>query len=139
MCIPDGWVVRERPNEKYRALFGEASNNFAPNINFKDEVSELTLSAYVAAGVRLILASTEKLGATSIEPLGQSDFTTESGMRGVRAVFQTLYKGFLVRTTQYYFDAGGNRKIIVTCTSLDQNKEVFDQVFERSAKSFRLE
>lgn len=140
LCIPDGWVVREKkPDAKYRSLFGPMSNGFAPNINFRDEMSDLKLSAYVAEGIKLVLASTQKIGATSIEPLGQSDFITDSGIRGIRAIFQTLYKGILVRTTQYYFPAGSNRKIIVTCTGLDNNKEVFDRVFDRTVKSFRLE
>jgi hypothetical protein len=138
MCIPDSWIVRERQNEKYKALFGQASDGFSPNINFRDEMSTMTLNDYVAAGVRQILSSTEKLGATSIEPLGQSDFTTDSGLRGIRAVFQTVFKSYLVRTIQYYFEDGTGRKLIVTCTSLAKNKEVFDRVFDRTVKSFRL-
>lgn len=139
ICIPDGWASREKENEKFKFLFGQPSDDFAPNLNFKEEMSTLALSDYVAAGVRNILANKEKIGATSIEPLGQSDFTTDSGMRGIRAVFQVLYKGYLVRTIQYYFDAGNSRKLIVTGTSLDKNKEVFDRVFDQAAKSFRLD
>ncbi len=138
VCVPDSWTVREAQNEKYKQIFGQATDSFTPNINFRDEVTTSPLSDYVAAGVKNILASTEKLGATSIEPLGQSDFTTDSGLRGIRAVFQTMFKGYLVRTIQYYFDARDGRKLIVTSTSLDKNKEVFDRVFDRNAKSFRL-
>lgn len=138
ICIPDGWTSKDRENEKYKYLFGQPTDSFAPNLNFKEEMSTLALSDYVAAGIRNILANKEKIGATSVEPLGQSDFTADSGMPGIRAVFQTLYKGYLVRTIQYYFDAGNSRKLIVTGTSLDKNKEVFDRVFDRAAKSFRL-
>jgi hypothetical protein len=139
VCIPDSWTVRDAvQNEKYKQLFGQATDGFMPNINFREEITTTPLSSYVAAGVRNILASTEKLGATSIEPLGQSDFTTDSGLRGIRAVFQTMFKGYLVRTIQYYFDGGNGRKLIITSTSLDKNKEVFDRVFDRNAKSFRL-
>lgn len=138
VCIPDSWTVREAQNERYKQLFGQATDGFTPNINFRDETTTTPLSSYVAAGIRNILASTEKLGATSIEPLGQSDFTTDSGLRGIRAVFQTMFKGYLVRTIQYYFDGGNGRKLIITSTSLDKNKEVFDRVFDRNAKSFRL-
>jgi hypothetical protein len=138
VCIPDSWTVRDAQNEKFKQIFGQATDGFTPNINFREETTTTPLSSYVAAGIRNILASTEKLGATSIEPLGQSDFTTDSGLRGIRAVFQTLFKGHLVRTIQYYFDGGNGRKLIITSTSLDKNKEVFDRVFDRNAKSFRL-
>ena len=138
ICIPDSWTVTAREGQKYQGLFSPATEGFTPNMNFKEEMSTLPLSEYVASSARQILAAKEKLGATSIEPLGQSDFTTESGMRGIRNVFQTMYKGFLIRTIQYYFDAGSDRKLIVTGTSLDKNKEVFDRVFDRTVKSFRI-
>lgn len=139
ICIPDGWTAQDSQNEKFKMLFGPRVDGFTPNTNFRDEVSTAPLSTYVAAGIKNILASTEKLGATSIELLGQSDFTTDSGMRGTRAVFQTLFKGAVIRTIQYYFDAGNGRKLIVTGTSLDKNKEVFDRFFDRNTKTFRLE
>jgi hypothetical protein len=139
ICIPDGWTAQTRDNEKYHMLFAPATENFAPNINFKDQQTTATLSDYVAASVQLILLSKEKLGADSVERLGQSDFATDSGMQGIRTVFQTVYKGFLVRTIQYFFDYGHGRKLIVTATGLDKNREMFDRVFDRAARSFRVE
>jgi hypothetical protein len=138
ICIPDGWTARERPNSKYQFLFGPAADNFAPNINVRDELSTLNLSDYVAAGIRTTLARKDELGATSIEALGQSEFVTTAGLRGIRSTFLTLYKGFWVRSIQYYFDAGNNRKLILTGTELEKDKEVLDSVFDRAAKSFRL-
>lgn len=138
MCIPDGWIVRERENQKYQVMYGQRSDGFTPNINFKEEMAAMALSDYVAAGTRNMLATKEKLGADSIEPLGQSDFTTEVGLRGIRSIFLTSYKGFWVRSIQYYFDIGNGRKIIITATNLEKNKEVFDRVFDRAAKSFRM-
>ena len=139
ICIPDGWIVeQQQADQKFRALFGPRVEGFSPNINFKEEITSAALGDYVTAGIRLILASKERIGADSIVSLGRSDFRTEFGLMGVRADFQTLYKGFLVRTLQYYFDAGNDRKLIVTATSLEKNKAVFDPMFERSAKSFRL-
>ena len=138
ICIPDGWSVRERQGDRYKVLRGPTSENFSPNINFKEEDSTLSLSEYVADGVRKILASKERIGADSIEPLGQSNFTTDDGRRGIRVVFQVGYKGHLVRTLQYLFDAGNKRKLIVTGTGMEKNKEVFDRIFDRAAKSFRI-
>ena len=138
ICVPDGWSVREREGDRYKVLRGPASDSFTPNINFKEEVSTLALREYAAAGIRKILASKESIGADSIEPLGQSGFITDDGRRGIRLVLQVGYKGHLVRTLQYLFDAGNNRKLIVTGTSIEKNKEVFDRVFDRAAKSFRI-
>ena len=138
ICIPDGWVAKERQGETYKMLFGEASDGFAPNLNFKEGMSNLELSDFVAAGTKATLASKEKIGATSIEALGQSDFVTDAGVPGIRLVYLSEYKGHWVRTIQYIFAASPSRKLIVTGTSLEKNKEVFDRVFDRSAKSFRI-
>lgn len=138
ICLPDGWDVRERPNQKYRVLFGPVSDSFAPNVNFKDQISTLALQDYVTSETKNILARKADLGMDSIDLVSQSNFTTASGLRGLRAVFVSLYKGFSVRTIQYYFDVGNDRKLIVTGTSLEKNKEVFDGVFDRVAKSFRM-
>jgi|SRR6185503_8873454 len=139
ICIPDGWNVREQADAKFKALFGPPADNFAPNINIRDGMSTASLSDYVADGIKTILANAEKIGADSIEPLGQSDFDTDSGLHGIRVVFQSNYKGFLARTIQYIFDAGNGRKLIVTGTGLEKNKEVFDRVYDRAVKSFRLQ
>jgi hypothetical protein len=101
-------------------------------------MSNLELSAFVAAGIKWTLANKEKIGPSSIEFQGQSDFVTDAGVRGVRVVFLSEYQGLWVRTIQYVFPASPTRKLVVTGTSLEKNKEVFDRVFDRSAKSFRI-
>ena len=138
ICLPDGWLVKQQEGETYKMLFGQPSDGFAPNLNFKEEMSNLELSAYVAAGVKNILASKEQLGATSLDVLGQSDFVTDKGVRGIRVVLLSEYKGHWVRTIQYLFPASPGRKLIVTGTSLEKNKEVFDRVFDRTLKSIQI-
>ena len=139
LCIPEGWTTRESQSTKFKSLFGPQLGGFSPNINFREETTSQSLSQYVSAGVDQILASKESIGVTKIEPVGQSDFKTDSGLNGIRVILQSEYKGFLIRTTQYYFDAGNGRKLILTATGLDQNKTVFDRVFDRAVKSFQLQ
>ena len=139
ICLPDDWSVRDRADDKYKVLRGPASDNFVPNINFKEEASSLSLNDYVASSIRQVLANKERIGADSIEALGQSDFRTDEGKRGIRTVLHVMYKGRLVRTIQYTFDAGDSRKLIVTGTTLENTREVFDRVFDRAAKSFRFD
>ena len=139
ICIPDGWTGRERENQKYKVLFGQPSDSFTPNINFKEEMTAVALSEYVAAGIKNMIATKEKLGADSLEPLSRSDFTTEAGLRGIRCVFLVSYKSFWIRSIQYYFHVKKDRKLIITGTSLEKNKEVFDRLFDRAAKSFRMD
>lgn len=138
ICIPDGWVVKEQQGEAYKMLFGEPSDGFAPNVNVKEGISDLEINAFVAAGIEWMLANKEKIGVTSIQVQGQSDFVTDAGVRGVRVAFLSEYKGLWVRSIQYILPASPTRKLVVTGTSLDKNKEVFDRILDRSAKSFRI-
>lgn len=66
ICIPDGWTGRERENQKYKVLFGEPSDSFTPNINFKEETTAVPLSEYVAAGIKKIIATRKSLAQTAL-------------------------------------------------------------------------
>ncbi len=140
-CPPDGWSIKESEGEKYKLFFGTAANNFAPNLNIKEQTSEASLAEYEALARKLILAkeNVEKLGATSTEAVGQSDFLTDSGLRGIKVIFKTEYKGLLIQSTQYYFELKGGRKIIVTFTCLVGDKDFLDPILDRSLTTFRVE
>jgi hypothetical protein len=124
VCLPEGWETRKKPNDKFTTLYGPRTEGFTPNLNFKDELSKLTLRAYVAAGIDTILASKDKFGATSIESLGQTNFSTATSLTGIRVVFRAEFKGTMLRLIQYCFDLGNGRKLILTATGLDKNKDV---------------
>lgn len=138
-CVPEGWSVVEREGNKYKMVFAPRAANFTPNINVKDEESTYQLNDYVAASIRTILDNREKIGATSIKPAGQTAFITNSRLRGIRVAFLTEYRGLLVRTLQYYFDAGNNHKILVTGTALEETKETYDKVFDAALRSFQID
>ena len=138
-CPPEGWTTREKEGEKFKLFFGPASANFAVNMNVKEEESALPLADYVAAGTRVVLASAEKLGATSIKVVSQSDFVTAAKQPGIKVVYQTLYKGLLIRTIQYLFDGPNQKKLVFTFTALESEKETFDPIFERSVKTFQID
>ena len=94
----------------------------------------------MAASITYILANAEKeVGATNVKVLGQSDFVTASEQRGMKVVFQSVFKGFLVRTIQYISNGKGGKKILVTCTALESDKDVLDVVFDRSMKTFQMD
>ena len=137
-CVPEGWSIKARENEKYRALFAPAVDNFTANINFKDEESRLALANYVGSSIKTIVNSAAKLEASSIKLVGWTDFATTGGLNGNRVVFETEYKGMLIRTVQFYLD-GGERKFVLTGTCMVKDKDKFDVVFESTAKSFRLD
>lgn len=139
VCPPEGWSVHNKEGQKYAIILGPRGSGFTPNINFKDEVNSAPLADYVAASLKTILTSYEKLGATSLKVVDQREFTTDSGMKGFRVSFSTVYKQLTIRTLQYYFNGKAGQKFIITGTALEADSETNDKLLDRAAKSFRLD
>jgi hypothetical protein len=139
VCVPDGWSVEAKPDEKFKAFFAPKAETFTANINLRDDTSTAALTSYVGQSIKTILSNPPSISATSIKLVGWTDFATAAGVNGNKAIFETEFKGLLIRTIQYYIDAGQDRKFIVTGTCLVRDKDAFDSVFDRAAKSFRVE
>ncbi|HEX8492236.1 MAG TPA: hypothetical protein VF658_05295 [Pyrinomonadaceae bacterium] len=136
-CLPAGWTVVEKPELKYKTLFGPRNGVFTPNINLRDEDNEAPLAQYVADSLKLILSNYQEVGATSVQVLAQSNFKTESGVDAIKVTLSTEYQGLNIRTQQYYID--GNYKLIVTCTALEAESAALDPVFDSVMKSFKAD
>ena len=129
ICTPDGWTLTVREGQKYKLMFGPSGDTFTPNINFKDEENPKKLADYVAASKSYILEHYQEMGATSVRLVDQSDFTTTSGLSGIRISLSTVFKGRIIRSLQYYFDFKPGQKFIVTCSALEGDREILDKVF----------
>ena len=139
-CPPDSWTIEEQAGEKYKVMFGTGAN-FRPNINIREQTSAGTLAEYAELAKKLIVSkeNIEKLGATTLVVLDQSEFITTSGLSGIKVTYQTEFKGYLIRSMQYYFELKGGRKIIATFTGMVAEKEKLDPILDRSMKTFRIE
>lgn len=138
-CPPDGWSLTEKEGYKYKLVLGPRKEVFTPNMNIRDEANAGPLAAYVAASIKEILTNYEKIGATSVKVLEQSNFLTTNRVAGIRVAFRTEYKGLMIRTLQYYFSVKDGQKLIITCTSLEEEKVTLDPVFDRTLKTFQLD
>jgi hypothetical protein len=140
-CPPEGWIELKKAEEKYSQFLGPAQEGFTANLNIKDEINTTPLTDLVAASVKQIIlpGSAEKLGVTSVNLVNQSEFITASSQRGIKVTFRVELKGWIIRTVQYYFDAAGDKKFVLTFTSLEDQKAKLDPVCDDSAKTFRLE
>jgi hypothetical protein len=139
LCVPDGWSVETSPDQKLKQFYAPRAETFTANINLRDDPSPASLISYVGQSIKTILSNPPTIAATSIKLVGWTDFATAARVSGNKAIFETEFKGLLIRTVQYYIDGGQDRKFIVTGTCLVKDKDTFDSVFERAAKSFRVE
>ena len=139
LCVPEGWTAEAKPEQKFKMLFAPPGEGFNANINLKEDSSSLSLTAYVGESIKAIMSNPPTIAATNIKLLGWTDFNTSSGLSGNRIVLETEYKGLLIRTIQYYLSDGENHKIIVTGTCLVKDKDRHEGVFDRAAKSLRVD
>ena len=140
ICAPVGWETMEKEGQKFKILFGTKGQYFTPNINFKDDTDPRLVNDYATAGVDYILKHYADVGATSVKLVTQEPFTTASGAAGVRVALRAEFKGLVIRTLQYYFNGKGeDQKVLVTGTALEADQATLDPIFDRAAKSFRLE
>jgi len=140
-CPPAGWIEEKKAEEKYSRFFGPEQEGVTANLNIKDENNAAPLTDYVAGSIKRILlpASAEKMGATSVKLVNQSEFITTSSLRGFKVEFRTEWKSWVISTVQYYFEAALDKKFVVTLTSVDAQRAKLGPVSDDSVRTFRLE
>lgn len=133
-CPPKSWDMKEIPGVKYKIAFGPASDGFAPNINVVDESFARSLSDYVKGNQETLTKMFK-----GFKNLGQSEFKTDSGSKGVKLITQSEQQGQKLRQTFFFFDGKGGKKLVATCSALAENGAKLDETFAASMKTFTLE
>jgi hypothetical protein len=137
LCPPDGWEA-ELPGEgRYHSFFGSAPGDLQPNINVYDELNDLPLKKYAAAGRAQAVKMAKEAGFSRVDIVNNSDFVTQSKEKAVRTVYSSELKNVQIATVQYTFDGTRGRKIIVTCTMPEAEKATFTPICDRALKTYR--
>jgi hypothetical protein len=140
VCLPGGWTAEGSSDSKFKTLFAPSQpGQVRANINFRDDSRDISLSEYVDASVKYMFEHPEQLeGVSELKVASRQSLTTDLGLAYVRVAFHSVFKGFVLRTVQYYFSLGSS-KLIVTGTELEKDQSTFDPLFDRAAKSFKWE
>ena len=139
ICTPEGWRVKEQEGQKFKFIFGPPGQHFTANLNFKETNVSASISEFASFSVNYLLEHYKETGAESVKLIKQEPFPTASGVPGVKASFKAEFKGLLIRSVQYYLSGTGDQKLILTATALEVDHAIIDPIFDRAAKSFRLE
>lgn len=133
---PKGWRVVEFPGLKYKIAHDAPTKAFASNINVVSEKYSGSLEDYARDNVAQMQA-----GGTGFVLLGQTDFTTSEGLRGIKLDTEAddVYskEKRRLRQIQYLFNAGPEM-LVVTCSALAEDGKALEQQFEAAMKTFRL-
>ena len=110
----------------------DPANGFAPNINIVEESFSGSLDKYVEGNLETL-----KKTFPDYKQLSKENFTTTSGEKGVKLATENQQGGRLLRQTAFFFD-GGNKKYVVTCTTLAEDGDRLAPAFDESLKTFHF-
>ena len=130
---PPGWVVKTFPGMKYNICYGQPVAGFAPNVVEVDETAPGSLTDYVRANMAQLQAR-----YPGFHSLGQSSFTTRSGLRGVKLLAVASPAGRKIRQAFYLFAGRGAQKWVVTASTPASEGAKYDQALDASLKTFTL-
>lgn len=136
-CAPKGWVSKDPVSGKYKTFTTPLGGTVIANFNVKDEVTALSNDAYMAAALRLLLDGNEARGTEARKVIGWTKFVTDSKIKGSRMIYEMTYKGMQMRMLQYVLDLPG-RKLLITGTAIEKDKNFTDELFESVAKSVKI-
>jgi len=137
-CPPPGWVAKDSASGgPYKTFSTPPGSAVVGNMNVKEEATTSSHNDYLVAALKLLLADNPPTGTASRKIVGWTNFETASKLRGSRLTVEVAHSGRLLRLTQYVFDLPG-KKLIITGTALDADKEAAARIFDEVMTSLRL-
>ncbi|MCX5873287.1 MAG: DcrB-related protein [Deltaproteobacteria bacterium] len=131
--IPEGWTTAEFSGFKFKISRGVPSSGFAPNIAVVDEAFGGSVEDYITA----CLVPMEK-GAEGFKLLEKKPFDTDSGIKGIKLVFESKWDGKQLMQTQYYFKGTKGKMLVITCSVLPEDGPKFADIFDTAMKTFQI-
>ncbi len=138
-CPPAGGVTQDSSG-KFNELLGKPPEAaFIWHLNFGDEVTTISNSEFLAAGIKLIFSGEVDKNVKDTKLIYWKDFTTSTNIGGSKLIFESVLvkNGSSLITIQYVFDLPG-RKLVMTATTTAANKESADKLFDAVAKSIQI-
>lgn len=131
--IPEGWITRPATPSKAAMIAAPESSGLSSTMVTAIEPYDGTLRSYVDdAKIQLLRESAVK------KKVIKTDFTTDTGIPGYKLKLQKRTNNVDVALTMYFFEAPGNKKIVVTCTAPAQFEAQLEPLFDDCMKTFAL-
>ena len=131
--IPKGWATAEFPGFKFKISRGVPGSGFTPNIAVVDETFDGSVEDYVTA----CLGPMEK-DAQYFKVIENKPFNTDSGIKGIKLVFESKWDRKKLMQTQYYFKGIKGKLLVITCSVLPKDGPKFSDTFDTAMKTFQI-
>ena len=131
--IPEGWTTAEFPGFNFKICRGFPSGGFAPNIAVIDEAFDGSVEDYVTA-----CSAPMTKDAQGFKLLEKRPFNTDSGIRGIKLVFDSKWDRKQLMQTQYYFKGIKGKMLVITCSVLPEDGQKFADIFDAAMKTLQI-
>ncbi len=131
---PKGWETKDQANLKYKIFVGPVTNGVASNLVLVDEAYKGELADYVALNKKSLRAAFK-----DYKEISEKELKTDGGATFYRVIAEIEHNGVLMRQGFAFFDLGGGKKLVITCTAAADGGAKLDGTFETVLKSFQLE
>jgi len=133
ITIPRMWHITNMPSSRYRVIRGPSENGFAPPlIVFSIDTFDGSLDLMTDTVIAYLI-----LLAENFRLIYRSEFETLNNLNGERMIITYTVHGQEVRQVIYSFlGIENNMSIMISCTVVAEAGELFDERFDRMAKTF---
>jgi hypothetical protein len=125
---PPSFREVDRP---FHMFLGIANEDYVPIISFFYTIYEGSLDEFIA-----LLISQMESDLRDFSLLSRADFATNNSIIGKRFMITHEIDSRILKQTNYCF-ARRNVKIVITCTVLYADEEIYDRVFDESIMTFQ--
>ena len=131
--IPADWTLSKMDGMDFQIARDKISNGFYANINVLQEKNNYSFAEYF----KLNLVQLKDYIA-DYQEINTEDFATDSGLKGKKHICSDKQGGKSLYQAFYFFERKDKTKIIITGTSLLEEREKYAPVFDTIVKSYKL-
>lgn len=131
---PDGWVRTQLPGIDFIVVSTEPDYGASPNIFVEGTPRSGQISAQQA---QLIEVNRNQLRSYTV--LGQKEFATKSGLKGMKITAHRETQESLPLALYHYLFQDGDRVIVLTGSCSDPVKQKYEPFFDSAMRSLRAE
>jgi hypothetical protein len=131
--LPQGWTVKAVPGFQFKFAFAPRVQDFTSNVNFIPEAFAGSLPDYVAAN-KVALQKAFK----NFKLLAETRVNTKNAGEAPKLAIQDEQQGRELYQAFYFVDAK-TKKIVITCTTLPDQRAKLEPQCDALVQSFTLE
>lgn len=131
---PDGWLRTKLAGIDYIIVSAESDSGTSPNI-FVDWVEPKADLARMSSQIQ----ATNKDNYPDYEVIQQSDFKTNSGLKGIKIVATRKNRDGLPLAIFHYLIQDAERVIAITCSCSKSTDAKYEPIFDKTLKTLKTE